>query len=82
MKSTKYIDIKPEPKTELEAWLRWCNHMQTRLRSAMPNKKIEVKSDQGFTLNDFKSGDVYLDGDGCVISREEAQEEVDFLNGN
>lgn len=40
------IDIvKPEPVTELEAWLRWANRMQAELLS-MPyyhRRKIEVK---------------------------------------
>lgn len=41
--STKAIDVvKPEPKTELEDWLRWCNRMQSKLL-IMVGKRIEVK---------------------------------------
>lgn len=31
-------------------------------------------------LKDYWNGNNYVDEDGCVISEEEAQEEVDFQN--
>lgn len=37
--------VLPEPKTELEAWLRWRNRMASELRTLpyYDKKKIEVK---------------------------------------
>lgn len=38
----KYMDIKPEPKTELEAHVRWMNRLKGEAIIAY-GKKIEVK---------------------------------------
>lgn len=39
-----YLDIKTEPKTELEAWERWLNHKETEFRQLpwTPRTKIEL----------------------------------------
>lgn len=81
----KAIDIvKPEPKTELEAWLRWRNRITSELRS-MPGygKKIVVmeESDWLFQLGDFRTADgKYMDYDGEYITKEEALDAVEWLN--
>jgi hypothetical protein len=46
-RSAVAIDIvKPAPKTELEAWNRWLNRMETQLRTLpyYDKVKIEVKA--------------------------------------
>jgi hypothetical protein len=48
------IDIvKPEPRTELEVFERWCNKMQSNCL-AMIGKKIEVKSAVDVALDEIK----------------------------
>ena len=45
------------------------------------DKQMRDEVDGKFSVKDFYNGSEYVDEDGCIISREEAQAEVDYMNG-
>lgn len=73
------IDTVKKPRNNYDAFKQWQNWMQSNILSSF-GKKIWVQQGE-FSLADFKSGDHYRDGNGDYITKEEAQDEVDFLNG-